>query len=50
MPGDETKFYFDFHYPLKIVQYILDQIFGRKREGPRRSGGPGVVQPTTTLQ
>lgn len=26
----ETKYYFDFHFPLKIVAFILDQIFGRK--------------------
>ena len=26
---DETKFYFDYHFPLKIVRFILDQLFGK---------------------
>ena len=31
MAGD-TKYYFDFNFPLKIVQFILQQLFGSKNQ------------------
>ena len=40
MAGDETKFYFDFNFPLRVVQFILGLIFGRP--GQTAQVDPGV--------
>lgn len=33
MTNGETKLYLDFHFPVKVVQFIMDLIFGREDKG-----------------